>query len=121
MIQKKNRKKERNLRKKKLNERLIKEIIIRGIRTLFEQEEDHYKPKRINNFWSNNYIEYESIGDKNRSLSLDQYFHKNEPYLRNIIIDLQNSNTRKIQATIAINFISSRKFRNINERKWFYF
>ena len=28
-------------------------------------------------------------------------------YLRDIIIDLQNSDTRKIQLTIAINFISS--------------
>ena len=34
--------------------------------------------------------------------------NKIKPYLRNIIIDLQNSDTWKIQLTIAINFISSK-------------
>ena len=43
--------------------------MIRHIRTHFEQQEDNYKPKRISNFWNNNYIEYESNGDKNRNLS----------------------------------------------------
>ena len=28
---------------------------------------------------------------KNRDLSLDEYLNKTKPYLRNIIIDLQNS------------------------------
>ena len=31
-----------------------------------------------------------------------------KPYLRNIIIDLQNSDTWKIQLKIAVNFISSK-------------
>ena len=45
----KRRKKEmREIKKKKEhNERLIKGRIIRDIRTFFEQEEDHYKPKRV--------------------------------------------------------------------------
>ena len=34
---------------------------------------------------------------------------KRKPYLRNIIIDLQNSDTWKIQLTIAIDFISSKQ------------
>ena len=76
-------KKERNYRKKEFNSRLIKDRIIREIRTLFEQqEEDYYKPKRLINLWNN--------GDKNRNLSLDTYLNKIEPYL---IIDLQNSDT----------------------------
>ena len=53
-------------------------------------------------------IEYESIGGKNRNLSLDEYLNKIETYLRNIMINLQNSDIWKIQLTIAINFISSR-------------
>ena len=53
-------------------------------------------------------IEYESIGSKNRNLSLDEYLNKIETYLRNIMINLQNSDIWKIQLTIAINFISSR-------------
>ena len=35
---------------------------------LFEREELLCKFKRVNNFWNNTYIEYESDGDKNRSL-----------------------------------------------------
>ena len=38
---------------------------------------------------------------------IDEYLNKIKPYLSNIIIDLQNSDTWKIQLTIAINFISS--------------
>ena len=32
---------------------------MRDIRTLFKQqrEEDYYEPKRVSNFWNNNYIE----------------------------------------------------------------
>ena len=94
-------------KKEEINNRLIKDRIIRDIRTHFAQEEDYYKPKRVSNFWNNNYIEYESNGDKNRNLSLGEYLNKIEPYLRNIMIDLQNSDTWKIQLTIAINFTSS--------------
>ena len=53
--------------------------MIRNIRTIFQQqEEDCYKPERVNNFWSNSCIEYESNDDKNRNLSLDEYLHKIE-------------------------------------------
>ena len=80
--------------KKELNQRLIKDRIIRDIRALFEQEEkDCYKSERVNSFWNNNFIEYESNGDKNKNLSLDKYLNKTEHYWRNTIIDLQNSVT----------------------------
>ena len=95
-------------KKKETNNRLIKDRIIRDIKTLFEQEEDYYKPQRVSNVLNNNYIEYENNVDQNRNLSLDEYLNKIEPYLRNIIVDLQNSDTWKIQLTIAINFISSK-------------
>ena len=103
MKQKEEKKKEK---KQKHNERLIKDKIIRDIRTLSEQEEDYYKPKRVSNFWSNNYIEYKSNGNKNKSL--DEYLNKTKTYLREIIIDLQSSDTSKIQLTIATNFISQK-------------
>ena len=79
--------------------------MIRDNKKLLEQEEDYYKPKRVSNFWKNNYIEYESNGDQNGNLSLDQYLNKIKPYMRNIIVDFQNSDTWKIQVTIATNFI----------------
>ena len=76
--------------------------------SLFKQEDDYYKLTRVGNFWYNNYIEYESNSDKNRNLSLDEYLNKIKPFLRNIIIDLKNSDTWKIQLTITISFISSK-------------
>ena len=89
-MKQKKKKKERKKLEKKINDRIIKDRIIKDIGTLFEQEEH-----------------YESNGDENRNLSLDEYFNKIEPYLKNIIIDLQDSDTWKIQSTITINFISS--------------
>ena len=53
-------------------------------------------------------MEYKSNSNENSSLSLDEYLNKIKPYLRTIIIDLQNSDTWKIQLTIAINFIPLR-------------
>ena len=67
---------------------------------LFVQEEDYYDPKRVNNFWNNNYIEYENNGDKNTNLSLDKYLNKIKTYLGNIIINLQYFDTWKIPLTI---------------------
>ena len=77
----------------------------RDIRILVEQEEDYYKPKIVSSFWNNNYIDYESNGDKN--VSLDEYLNKIKPYLKDIIIDLQSSSRQKIQLTVAINFVFS--------------
>ena len=85
----------RNLfkQKKKENE-AIKDRIIRDIRTLFDQEEkNYYKPIRDGNFWNNNYIEYESSGERNKNLSVKEYLDKIKPYLRDIIINLRKSDT----------------------------
>ena len=53
----------------------MKDNLIRDMRILFDQEKekDYSGPKRVSNFWNNNYIKYESKGDKNRNLSLDVY------------------------------------------------
>ena len=56
---------------------------------------------------NNNDIKYEINGRKNRNLSSEEYLNKIKPYLRNMIINLQNSDALKIQLTIAINFVSS--------------
>ena len=83
---------------------MIKDKIIRVIRTLFEQKSNGYQ---------------------NSNLSLDQYLNKIKPYLKNIIVDLQSSYTWQIQLTIAINFISSkdteeeRVMYSTSDDKWF--
>ena len=45
---------------------------------------------------------------KNRNLSLDKYFNKIKPYLRNIMTDIQNFDAPQIQLTIAIDSFSSK-------------
>ena len=56
---------------------------------------------------SNNYVEYESNDDKNKTLSVEKYLNKISLYLQDIINNLKNSDTWKIQLKIANNFISS--------------
>ena len=65
--------------------------------SLFKQEGDYYKPIRVGNFWNNSYIEYKSSCDRSKNLSLKDYLDKMEPYLRDIIINLQKFDSWKIQ------------------------
>ena len=99
----------RNLFRIEKENKTIKDIIVRNIRNLFEneEEENYCKPVRLSNFWSNNYIEDESNGDRNKALSVEEYLNKIRPYLKDIINNLKKSDTWKIQLTIANNFISS--------------
>ena len=53
-------------------------------------------------------MEYESSGCRNKRLSVKEYLDKIKSHLSDIIINLQKSDTCKIQLTIAINFISSK-------------
>ena len=61
----------------------------------------------MTNFWSNNYIEYKSNGDRNKTLSLEEYLNNITLYLKDIINNLKKPGRWKIQLTIANNFISS--------------
>ena len=87
----------------------VKEKVLSDIRTLFESdEENYYKPIRSGNAFSGNYIEYESNGDKGKTLTTEEYFDKIRTYLSNIISYHKNQGEWKIQLTMAINFISSK-------------
>ena len=94
---------------KKKETKAIKDRIQRAIKNLFEheEEENYCKPVKVSNFWSNNYIEYKTNGDRNKTLSVEEYLTKIRPCLKDIINNLKKSNTWKIQLTIANNFISS--------------
>ena len=78
------------------------------IMSLFKQDDDYYKPIGVGYFWNNNYIECKSNGDRNKNLSIKEYLDKIKPNLRDKIINLQKSDTWKIQLRIWINFISSK-------------
>ena len=67
----------RNLFKLEKEDKATKYRIHRYIRDLTEHEEKEkkncYKPVRNHIFQSNNYIEYKSKGDKNKTLSVKEY------------------------------------------------
>ena len=57
---------------------------MRDIRNPFEQEaeERYYKPVIVGNFWSNDYIEYKSNCDRNKTLSIKEYHNKIRLFLK---------------------------------------
>ena len=77
----------RNLFRQEKETKVIKDRNLRDIKNLFEHEEEesYYKPVRVNTFWCNNYIEHESNGDRNNTLSVEEYLNKIRPYLEDII------------------------------------
>ena len=72
-----------------------------------KKKENYYEPVRVSNFWSSNYVKYKSNGDRNKTLSVEEYLNKVRPYLKDIINNLKKSDTWKPQLAIANNFISS--------------
>ena len=66
----------RNLFKPEEETIAIKDRILGDIKNIFQhEEENYYKPIRVNNFWSNNCIEYESKGDRSKTLSVEEYLN----------------------------------------------
>ena len=83
--------------------------MVRDIRTLFELDEDnYYKPIKTGNAFNSNYIEYESNGDKDKSLSVKEYLNKIRPYLSNMINDLKTQSKWKIEVAMETSFMSSK-------------
>ena len=70
--------------------------------------EDYYKPITTKCSFSNNYIQYERRGDKDKILTVSEYLDIIRPYLVDIINDHKTQIEWKIQLTMAINFISSK-------------
>ena len=67
-------------------DRNIKDRVLRNIRIFSESDkEDYDKPIRTGNDFNSNYIEYESIGDKDKTLSVKKYLHETKPHLYNLI------------------------------------
>ena len=59
---------------------------IRDIENLFNEiMEDYYKPVKPKGAFNDNYIEYESRGDKDKNLSPKEYLDMIRPYLRDMI------------------------------------
>ena len=101
---------------------------IRDVKYLFDLSvnEDYYKPIIINSAFNNNFIQYESMGYKDKNLSAKKYHHMIRPYLNDVINDHKTQGERrihsgntiiklktqgewKIHLIMEINFISSKK------------
>ena len=67
-------------------------------------DEDYYKPVLFKSGYNNNYVQYESKGD--RILAIHEYLALTEKYLRELINHYKNKGEWKIQLTAAINFVS---------------
>ena len=64
---------------------------------LFQHEkEDYYKPLRVGNFWSNNYIKHKSNDDKNKTFSVEEHLDRIRTYLKDTINNIKKPDTRKI-------------------------
>ena len=83
---------------------------IRDLRDLFDSSisEDYYRPIIVKSAFNNNYIKYESKGDKDKILTISEYLDKIRPYLVDMINDHKNQSEWKIQLSAEINFISSK-------------
>ena len=74
---------------------------------------NYYKPIKTKGAFNNNYIEYESRGDKDKNLSPEDYLDIIKPFLRDMINTHNTHGEWKIELIMRINFISSldtRKF-----------
>ena len=92
----------------------IKKTLYNPKNNLFKPKEDNYKPIRIGNAFSRNYIEYKSNGDKDKTLSIKDYLDEIMPYLSDIINDHKTQGEWKIHITMAINFFSSKDSEEIH-------
>ena len=79
---------------------------IKNTQNLFKLsvDKDHYKPILVKSGYNNNYIQYESKGDK--ILTLKEYLALKERYLRKLINYYKNKGEWKLQLTAEISFIS---------------
>ena len=81
---------------------------MRQIENLFNEiNEDYYRPIKTKGAFNDNYMEYESRGDKDKNLSIEDYLDIIKPFLRDMINNKKNHGGWEIQLTMQITFISS--------------
>ena len=82
--------------------------ITHGLDYLFNEldEEDYYKPREVKSAFDGSYILYESKGDKDARLSIDEYFDLIRPYLKDMIYSHKARNEWKIQLSMRIILVS---------------
>ena len=83
--------------------------------------EESFELILVKTLFNGNYLEYTSIGDKNKQLSLSQYLDEIYPYLLNFNNKITERNiTRKIQLALKLMFTSSKDIDEERELDQFY-
>ena len=90
-----------------------------GLDYLFDElnEDDYYEPKKVKRAFDGGYILYESRGDSDGRLSIDEYFNIVKPYLKDLIDDHKSKAEWEIQLSMRVIFVS---FTNANETREMY-
>ena len=78
-----------------------------GLDYLFNEldEVDYYEPKEVKSAFDGSYVLYESKGDKDNNLSIDEYFDIIKPYLRDMIDIHKARGECKIQLTMRMKLV----------------
>ena len=79
-----------------------------GLDYLFNEpnEEDYYKPSEVKSDFNGGYVLYESRGDNDGRLSIDEYFNIIRPHLKDLIDDHKSKGEWKIQLSMRVIFVS---------------
>ena len=90
--------------------------ITHGLHYLLNElnEEDDYKPTEVKSAFDGSYLLYESEGDKDSRLSIDEYLNIIRPYLKDMIDNHLSKGEWKIQLSMRIIFVS---FTDANETR----
>ena len=75
-----------------------------------DDDDDYYKPILVKSSFNENYKYYESRGDEDEKLSIEQYLGMIKPYLSDLMNENKSietsSNEWKIQINVRVNFAS---------------
>ena len=74
---------------------------------IFDPEKDDYEPIKAVCAFNNNYIQYESMGDKDKNLSFKEYPDVIRPYLSDIINNHKSQGKWHIHSGIKSTFDAS--------------
>ena len=87
----------------------IKEIVNDPILDKDEKvdgSKDNFKPYKFTSSVNSNYVEYRSVSNEDKHLSIKEYLDEIRPYLSYKINEHTNKDEWKIQINMSINFIS---------------
>ena len=96
-------------------EKIVSSLLLKGKRNIVfkprkKSKKDVYKPIKISGAFSDNFVEYQSNGNRDRSISIARYLNNIREHLKKLIEDKKKSGEWKIQLIMKINYISSRNF-----------